>query len=63
MSVSPDSSMLASCGNDKKVTVWSLPEGNKLRTLQLDGWVRRSRLYAYMLRGRHLWRIDSCLMH
>ena len=35
-----DGTLLATCGNDRKVTTWSLPRGDRVKELQLDGWVR-----------------------
>ena len=35
-----DGTLLATCGNDRKVTSWSLPKGEKVKELSLDGWVR-----------------------
>ena len=35
-----EGSLLATCGNDRKVTTWSLPRGERVKELQLDGWVR-----------------------
>lgn len=45
VSVSMDGTLLASCGNDKKVTVWGLPEGGELKHFELDGWVRSVALW------------------
>ena len=35
-----DGTLLATCGNDRKVTTWSLPLGDRVKELALDGWVR-----------------------
>jgi WD40 repeat protein len=35
-----DGSLLATCGNDRKVTTWALPKGDRVKQLELDGWVR-----------------------
>jgi len=35
-----DGTLLATCGNDRKVTTWSLPKGEKAKELSLDGWVK-----------------------
>ena len=37
-----EGSILATCGNDRKVTTWSLPRGDRVKELQLDGWVRHA---------------------
>lgn len=39
LSLSNDGLLLASCGNDKKVTIWSFPAGSQLKQFHLDGWV------------------------
>jgi WD40 repeat protein/transcriptional regulator with XRE-family HTH domain len=36
LKVSPDGSMLASCGDDGAITLWNLERGESLRTLQRD---------------------------
>lgn len=35
-----DGTLLATCGNDRKVTTWNVPKGDKAKELSLDGWVR-----------------------
>jgi WD40 repeat protein len=35
-----DGTLLATCGNDKKVTTWSMPDGHKAKELSLDGWIK-----------------------
>ena len=35
-----ESTLLATCGNDRKVTTWNLPHCSKAKELSLDGWVR-----------------------
>ena len=38
-----ESTLLATCGNDRKVTTWNLPHCSKAKELSLDGWVRARR--------------------
>merc|ERR1719443_486004 len=40
MQINTESTLLATCGNDRKVTTWSLPRGDRVKELQLDGWVK-----------------------
>lgn len=35
-----DGTLLATCGNDRKVTTWKLPDGGKVKEMPLDGWVK-----------------------
>lgn len=42
-----ESTLLATCGNDRKVTTWNLPHCSKAKELSLDGWVRIGRLYGW----------------
>ena len=35
-----EGSLLATCGNDRKVTTWGLPRGDRVKELTLDGWVK-----------------------
>ena len=35
-----EGNLLATCGNDRKVTLWSIPKGDRLKELTLDGWVK-----------------------
>ena len=47
--INTEGNMLATCGNDRKVTTWSLPHGQKLKELSLDGWVRATAAVAALV--------------
>ena len=40
MCVAPDGVLIASGGNDRKVTMWNLQSKEVVRTLEIEGWVR-----------------------
>ena len=40
LNLNTEGTLLATCGNDRKVTTWNLPKCNKAKELSLDGWVR-----------------------
>jgi len=62
-----DGSLLATCGNDRKVTMWTLPKGDRVKELTLDGWVKAvtfSRNSEMLAAGGataavHLWDLPS----
>ncbi|MFN4261254.1 MAG: WD40 repeat domain-containing protein [Gemmataceae bacterium] len=56
LAVSPDGKTLASCGNDHKVKLWSLPQGKPLRVL--EGHDCHVYNLAYHPSGQHLASID-----
>ena len=65
--LSTEGTLLATCGNDRKVTTWGVPKGDKVKELGLDGWVkavvfsRDSRLLAAAgaTASIHVWDLPS----